>query len=155
MCFFVPKGWSAEIETSWPCLNSLAWTQAWASHSQVAGPHCTWTSGQSRCGSQVSTSIKFLCLEASWQRRGRRAVSWILPFGTAFGEASGTWYHTNIVENPDLAVKHLFNKPPPMYFQKELYHEDILLLFIVKPLKSHNVPTVPLRYTSYHKSFLF
>lgn len=128
----------------------------------MVGPRRTWTSGQSRRGSQVSTSIRFLCLEASWvvvrdspQRTGRRAVLRILPFGTAFGEASGTWYHTNIVENPDLAAKHLFNKPPPMYFQKELYHEGILLLFIVKLLKSHNVPTVLLWYTSYHKSFLF
>ena len=128
----------------------------------MAGPHCPWTSGQRRCGSQVSSSIQVLCLEAIWvvtrhspQRRGRRAVSWILPSGTALRETSSTWYHTNIGENPDLTAKHPFNKPPPMYFQKELHHEDILLLFIVKPLKSHNVPTVLRWYASYHKSFLF
>lgn len=42
----------------------------------------------------------------------------------------------SVGENPDLTANHLFNKPPPMRFQKELYHEDILLLFIVKLLKS-------------------
>lgn len=42
----------------------------------------------------------------------------------------------SVGENPDLTANHLFNKPPPVCFQKELHHEDILLLFIAKPLKS-------------------
>lgn len=42
----------------------------------------------------------------------------------------------SVGENPDLTANHLFNKPPPVRFQKELHHEDILLLFIAKPLKS-------------------